>query len=32
MRLRDFIAILLGLKKPALVPVPKKNQQQHQKR
>jgi hypothetical protein len=28
MRLRDFLAILLGLKKPALVPVPKKNQQQ----
>jgi hypothetical protein len=28
MKLRDFIAILLGLKKPALVPVPKNNQQQ----
>ncbi len=28
MKLRDFIAILLGWKKPALVPVPKKNQQQ----
>lgn len=27
MSLRDFISVLLGLKKPALVPIPKNNQQ-----
>lgn len=28
MKLRDVIAVLLGLKRPVLVPIPKNNQKQ----